>query len=88
VAAGRRTDTEKILHELQTQSKTHYVSPYMIGVIQAGLGNKDKALEFLEKAYKEKSPDVAYFLKADLRIDSIRSGQHFRDLLCGMNFPE
>jgi len=59
----------------------------MIGVIYAGLGNNDKAFEFLEKAYKEKSPDVAYFLKNDLRIDSLRSDPRFSDLLRRMNFP-
>jgi tetratricopeptide (TPR) repeat protein len=87
-AAGRRTEAEKILRELQTQSKTHYVSPYMIGAVYAGLGNKDRAFEFLEKAYKEKSPDVAYFLKADLRMDSLRSDLRFQDLLRRVNLPK
>jgi tetratricopeptide (TPR) repeat protein len=87
-ATGRRNEAEKILRQLQTQSKTDYVSPYMIAVIYAGLGNKDKAFEFLEKAYQEKSPDVAYFLKADLRIDSLRSDPRFQNLLRRMNFPE
>jgi TolB-like protein/Tfp pilus assembly protein PilF len=87
-AAGRRTEAEKMLYELKTQSKIHYVSPYMIGVIYAALQNKEKAFEFLEKAYEEKSPDVAYFLKADLRIDSLRSDLRFQDLLHRMNFPQ
>jgi TolB-like protein len=85
-ATGRRSEAEKILRELQTQSKTDYVSPYMMGVVYASLGNKDKAFEFLEKAYKEKSPDLAYFLKADLRIDTIRSDRRFQELLRRMNF--
>ena len=85
---GKRIEAEKILRELQTQSKTQYVSPYMIAVIYAGLGNKNKAFEFLEKAYREKSPDLAYFLKADLRIDLLRSDLRFQDLLHRMNFPK
>ena len=84
----RRNQAEKILRELQTRAKTDYVSPYMIAGIYASLGNKDKAFEFLEIAYKEKSPDVAYFLKADLRIDTIRSDPRFQDLLGRMNFPK
>jgi tetratricopeptide (TPR) repeat protein len=87
-AAGRRTEAEKMLYELKAQSKTHYVSPYTIGVIYAALLNKEKAFEFLEKAYEEKSPDVAYFLKADLRIDSLRPDLRFQDLLHRMNFPK
>jgi len=86
--AGKRIEAEKILRELQTQSKTRYVSPYMIAVIYAGLGNKNEAFEFLEKAYKEKSPDLAYFLKADLRIDALRSDPRFQHLLHRMNFPK
>jgi TolB-like protein/DNA-binding winged helix-turn-helix (wHTH) protein len=86
--AGKRIEAEKILRELQTQSKTQYVSPYMIAVIYASLGSKNKAFEFLEKAYKEKSPDLAYFLKADLRIDPLRSDLRFQDLLHRMNFPK
>ena len=86
--AGKRIEAERILRELQTQSKTRYVSPYMIAVIYAGLGNKNEAFEFLEKAYKEKSPDLAYFLKADLRIDALRSDPRFQHLLHRMNFPK
>jgi tetratricopeptide (TPR) repeat protein len=66
---GRMAEAEKILGELQRQSKVAYVSPYMMAVIYSGLGQRDKAFEFLEKAYEERSPDVAYFIKADLRMD-------------------
>ena len=86
-ATGRRNEAEKILRELQTQSKTDYVSPYMLAVIYAGLGNKDKAFEFLENAYEEKCPDIAYFIKADLRIDPLRSDSRFQNLLRRMNLP-
>jgi tetratricopeptide (TPR) repeat protein len=56
--AGQRTNVEKILRELLQKSETRYVSPYMIGTIYAGLGEKDKAFEFLDKAYQERSPDI------------------------------
>jgi tetratricopeptide (TPR) repeat protein len=88
VASGKRNEAKKILRELQTRSKTDYVSPYMIGVIYASLGNKNKAFDFLESSYKEKSPDMVYFLKADLRLDSLRSYPRFQDLLGRMNFPQ
>jgi len=53
----------------------------------ASSGDKDKAFEFLEKAYQERSSDLPYFLKADLRIDNLRSDPRFQDLLRRMNFP-
>ena len=59
----------------------------MIATIYAGLGDKDKAFDFLEKAYQERSPDIPYFLKADLRIDNLRSDQRFQDLLRRVGLP-
>jgi TolB-like protein/DNA-binding winged helix-turn-helix (wHTH) protein/Tfp pilus assembly protein PilF len=85
---GKRAEAEKILGDLLRQSKTSYVSPYMIAAIYSGLGQNDKAFEFLEKAYQEKSPDIAYFIKADLRIDTLRSDPRFQGLLRRMNFPQ
>jgi len=87
-AMGKRAEAEKILGELQRQSKTSYVSPYMIAVIYSGLRQNDKAFKFLEKGYQEKSPDIAYFLRADLRLDSLRQDSRFQDLLRRVNFPQ
>ncbi len=58
-SVGRHADAQKILTDLQRESRTIYVSPYMIAIVWAGLGNKDRAFEFLEKAYDEKSTDLA-----------------------------
>jgi tetratricopeptide (TPR) repeat protein len=80
-AIGQRANAEKILRELLENSKRSYVSPYMIATIYAGLGDKNRAFEFLEKAYNERSPDIPYFIKADLRIDNLRSDPRFQDLL-------
>ena len=87
-AMGKRAEAEKILNELQGQSKVTYVSHYMIAVIYSGLGQKDKAFEFLEKAYQERSPDIAYFLRADLRLDTLRPDPRFQDLLRRVDFPQ
>jgi tetratricopeptide (TPR) repeat protein len=85
---GRKAEAQKILHKWLRQSETSYVSPYMIATVYAGLGGKDKAFEYLEKAYQERSPDLAYFLRADLRVDSLRSDPRFHDLMRRMNFPK
>jgi len=85
---GRRAKAREIVDELQRRSRTSYVSSYMIATIYAGLGDKDKAFEFLEKAYQERSSDLPYFLRSDLRVDSLRSDQRFKDLLNRMDFPK
>jgi tetratricopeptide (TPR) repeat protein len=85
---GRRAEAKKILRDLGRKSKSGYVSPYMIATIYAGLGEKDRAFEFLEKAYRERSPDISWFLKADLRIDNLRSDRRFQALLRRVGFPQ
>jgi TolB-like protein/Tfp pilus assembly protein PilF len=87
-AAGRRAKAKEIVDELQRRSRTKYVSPYMIATIYAGLGDKDKAFEFLEKAYQERSSDLPYFVRSDLRVDHLRSDPRFENLLKRMNFPK
>jgi hypothetical protein len=82
-----RAEAQKILREWQRPSQTSYVSPYMIATVYASLGEKDKAFEYLDKAFKEKSSDLSYFLKSDLRIDNLRSDSRFVDLLRRISFP-
>jgi hypothetical protein len=86
--AGRRDEAEKILARLQQKSKTAHVSPYLFGTIYAGLHDNDRAFAFLEKAYQEKSWDLLWHLKADVRLDNLRSDRRFQDLLGRMNFPK
>jgi tetratricopeptide (TPR) repeat protein len=85
---GKRAEAEKIFRELQQESKINYGSPYMIAVIYSGLSQKDKAFAYLEKAYQEKSPDTAYFLRADLRIDGLRSDSRFQDIWRRIGLPQ
>ena len=81
LAAGRRAEGENILRGLERESKNAHLSPYMIATIYAGLGQKDRAFEFLEKACLEKSLDFSWYLKGDPRIDSLRSDPRFQTLL-------
>ena len=85
---GRRAEAEKILRDVKRKSQSVYVSPYVIATIYAGLGEKDRAFEFLEKAYQERSLDITSHLKADLRIDNLRSDSRFRDLVRRVGFPQ
>jgi len=81
VGIGRRAEAEKILQDLQRKSKNAYVSPYIIATIYAGLGEKNRAFEYLEQAYRERSLEISWSLKSDLRLDTLRSDPRFQDLL-------
>ena len=82
---GRRAEAQKILRDAlrnseQGSAKVN-VSPYFIATLYASLGDKDTAFKFLEKAYREKSLDISWHLKADLRIDNLRSDPRYQSLL-------
>lgn len=85
---GRKAETEKILHDFERKSKSSYVSPYLMATMFASLGDKDRAFEFLEKAYQERSLDMPEDLKADLRIDNLRSDPRFQALLQRVGLPQ
>ncbi len=84
---GNRVQAEKILRGLERTSKQGQASPYLAATIYAGLGNKDKAIELIEQAYREKSLDVAGLLKSDLRTDNLRSDLRFQNLLHRVGLP-
>jgi len=79
--AGRRYDAKKILRDLEQKSREGKASPYLPATIYAGLGEKDKALELIERAYQDKSLDLGWIFKSDLRTDNLRSDPRFQDLL-------
>jgi serine/threonine protein kinase/Tfp pilus assembly protein PilF len=87
-SSGKQAEAKKMLDDLLRQSKTKYVSPYMIATIYVALGDKEKAFEFLERAYQERSPDIPYFLKADLRLDPVRSDPRFQELMRRVAIPQ
>ena len=75
-----KDDAFKILERLDGLSKDRYVGPIYRAVMWVGLGEKDKALEDLEKAYLARDPAMG-FLKVWPILDSLRSESRFQALL-------
>jgi serine/threonine-protein kinase len=86
-AAGKTAEARKILDELHVLAKKRYVLPYGFALIHTGLGENDKAMEWLEIAYQDRNPWMVY-LQVESRLDPLRSDPRFQDLLRRMNFPE
>ena len=80
-AEGDKAKAHKILRELERKSKEIPVPPYTMATLYANLGDNDKAFEFLEKAYSEKSLDLSFWLKSDLLLDSLRPDPRFQTML-------
>ena len=77
--SGNRAEAQRILVELG-QQKQRYVSPYTVATIYAGLGDKDQAFKWLEKAVDER--DIWLMnLKVDPLFKPLRSDDRFAKLL-------
>jgi serine/threonine-protein kinase len=84
---GRRREAEEALEELKALSKRRYVSAFPIAWVYVGLGDKDRAFAWLEKAYLERAGRLTY-LKVLRAFDPLRSDPRFQRLLDRMRFPE
>ncbi len=85
--AGRRAEAQKILRELQDRAKRSYVHSYFFAILYARLGQRQRTLEFLQKAYHHHEPELVH-LKLEPAFDSLNSDPRFQDLLRRMNFPQ
>ena len=79
-AAGRRTEALRIIAELQTISRTRYVSPYGFAQIYAAMNEKEQAFNWLQIAYDDGAVWMSY-LGVDPVFAGLRSEQRFQDLL-------
>jgi TolB-like protein/Tfp pilus assembly protein PilF len=78
--AGMKPEAERVLAQLAEQSKKQYVSPFYVAIVYAGLHENSQALDWLEKAYADRS-NAIIFLKVDPELDGLRSEPRFQDLL-------
>ena len=85
-AAAKRTQAIEILDELTALKKQKYVEPYFFAGIHSGLGQDDRAIEYLEKSYEEHSHWLIY-LHIDPAMDGLRSNPRFQDLLRRVGLP-
>jgi serine/threonine-protein kinase len=76
---GEGDDARKLLHELIEISRKRYVAPWMPGLIHAGLGEKDRAFEYFERAVQERALPPWYL--RDPLLDDIRSNPRFQSIL-------
>jgi len=86
-ATGNRDEALKIVDMMKERAKTQYVAPIGIANVYAMLGDKDQAIEWLEKAYSEHHPLLRGIQTARV-WDGLRSDPRFKDLLKRMGLPE
>ena len=81
----RRGEALAVLDKLKA-SKEH-VSPVELAALHAGLGDKEAALDALERAYRERDLQMQ-FLKVDPHYDGLRGEARFQDLVRKVGLPQ
>ena len=85
--AGHRAEAIERLERLTQYRAGNHFSPYLLALVNVGIGNDEKALGWIEAADQEK--DVLVFLLSFWwAFDPLRADPRFQALLRRMNFPE
>ena len=79
--AGHRDEAQKILGRLTEAAQSHYASPYSFAVLLLALGEKDRAMDELERAYREGSGNDIFTIKVDPVLDDLRGQPRFEALV-------
>jgi len=82
---GRAGAAREVRNTLETTTRTRYVPPFAMALIEAGLGERDRVFEYLERAYTARDVHLMY-LPVDVKWDPYRADPRFIDLLARCGF--
>ena len=85
--SGNRTEAVRIVKELEDRYARKEASGGKIAAVYAGLGEKDKAFEWLEKDFQNHSGELPA-LRWGIPPETLRDDPRFKDLLKRMGLPE
>ena len=78
--AGKRAEAQAILNRLQALSQRRYVSGLYFAIVYTGLGDNDRAVDYLNKAYESRHPGLV-LIRVDPIFDNLRAHPRFQQLI-------
>src|SRR5215470_2529387 len=72
--------------QLQELAGRSYVMAYWLALIHTALNEADRAFQWIERSYQERSPTLS-FLKVDPRLDNLRSDPRLGHYLRQLSLP-
>ena len=81
VRAGQREEAQKILARLTEEAKSRYVHAYSFALMFIALGDKDPAMEAMERAYRDRAGSDIALIKVDPMLDDLRGNPRFEALV-------
>ena len=80
-ASGKSAEAKQILIQLEQLPKGKYIPSYNVARIYSALGEKEKAIKWLERAFEEHQPEIRGQIQRGEWQDNFRSVPRFQDLL-------
>jgi TolB-like protein/Tfp pilus assembly protein PilF len=84
---GRKEQALKILKELNETAQHHYVRRSIFALVHIGLGEKTKAIQYLEESFQNQQNVDLSWIKVDPLFDPLRGEPRFKQLVAKV-FPE
>lgn len=84
--SGKKAEAQAVLDELLKRANGRDVPPYWIALIYTGLGQRNDAISWLQRACDQKDPRVV-FLKVEPKWQSLHDDPRFQELLRRVRFP-
>ena len=78
---GQKDEAQKILLQLNEEAKSRYVAPYATALVYLGLGEKERALDDLERAYQRGDTNYLFVIRVDPMLDDLRGHPRFDALV-------
>ena len=78
---GQKDEAQKVLARLNEMAKSRYVAPYAIAFVYLGLGEKERAIDELERAYQNGDTNYLFLIKVDPLLDDLRGDPRFEALV-------
>jgi tetratricopeptide (TPR) repeat protein len=78
---GKVEEARKILSQLDEEAKSRFIAPYARALLLTGLGEREQAIDELERAYREKTGAYLFVIKVDPFLDDLRGNPRFEALV-------
>jgi TolB-like protein/Flp pilus assembly protein TadD len=86
--AGQREEAQKILARLSEEAKSRYVHAYSFALMYLALGDKERAIDEMERAYRERADIDIGYIKVDPMLDDLRGDPRFEELVAKVFAPK
>ena len=78
---GKREEAQRILARLTEEAKSRYVRAYCLALLYLALGDKERAIDEMERAYRERAGHDINLIKVDPMLDDLRGDPRFEALV-------